>query len=56
LPIAVADPFLHISQNGSLYVFFETKTIGSNQGDIAVAHSIDLGATWRYLGIALDEP
>ena len=52
--IAVADPFFHITRNGSLYVFFETKTIASNQGDIGVAHSIDFGATWRYLGIVLD--
>jgi hypothetical protein len=53
---AVADPFLHIAQNGSLYIFFETKTIASNQGDIAVASSTNYGASWQYLGIALDEP
>lgn len=26
------------------------------QGDIGVARSLDQGATWEFLGIALDEP
>ncbi|KAK1279886.1 hypothetical protein QJS04_geneDACA015161 [Acorus gramineus] len=50
----VADPFLFI-QDSALYLFFETKTLTSKQGDIGVARSIDHGATWEYLGIALDE-
>ena len=52
----MADPFLHVSSSGLLYIFFETKTVASNQGDIAVAGSSDFGASWQYLGIALDEP
>ncbi len=39
-----------------LHLFFETKTIANMQGDIAVAESRDGGASWQYLGIALDEP
>ncbi|KAJ7545232.1 hypothetical protein O6H91_09G111700 [Diphasiastrum complanatum] len=50
----VADPFLYL-QGGKMYVFFETKHAITNQGDIGVAESVDDGATWRYIGIALDE-
>eukprot|EP00887_Chlorella_sp_A99_P000043 scaffold16.g43.t1 len=53
----VADPFLHIGRRGALHLFFETKTnTGGGQGDIGVAESHDSGASWRYLGLALDEP
>lgn len=38
-----------------LYLFFETKNSITMQGDIGVARSIDKGATWQQLGIALDE-
>ncbi|CAN6457151.1 unnamed protein product [Victoria cruziana] len=56
----VADPFLFIEysavQKGyTLYLFFETKNSLTMQGDIGVAQSDDGGATWQYLGIALDE-
>ncbi|OAY79067.1 Glycosyltransferase family protein 64 protein C5 [Ananas comosus] len=50
----VADPFLYI-QDYTLYMFFETKSTTSRQGDIGVARSVDQGATWEFLGIALDE-
>lgn len=50
----VADPFLY-AQGDTLFVFFETKNSITMQGDIAVARSIDKGATWQQLGIALDE-
>lgn len=50
----VADPFLYI-QGDILYLFFETKNSLTRQGDIAVARSIDKGATWQPLGLALDE-
>lgn len=36
-------------------MFFETKSTTSRQGDIGVARSVDQGATWEFLGIALDE-
>ncbi|XP_047954608.1 glucosamine inositolphosphorylceramide transferase 1 isoform X2 [Salvia hispanica] len=50
----VADPFLF--QHGDvLYLFFETKNSITMQGDIGVARSVDKGATWEQLGIALDE-
>ncbi|XP_072968911.1 glucosamine inositolphosphorylceramide transferase 1-like isoform X1 [Typha angustifolia] len=50
----VADPFLYI-QDYNMYLFFETKSTTSMQGDIGVARSVDQGATWEFLGIALDE-
>lgn len=50
----VADPFLFIQDN-TFYLFFETKTVATMQGDIGVARSLDQGATWEFLGIALDE-
>ncbi|KAJ4971522.1 hypothetical protein NE237_004621 [Protea cynaroides] len=50
----VADPFLYV-QGDSLYLFYETKNSITLQGDIGVAKSIDKGATWKQLGIALDE-
>ncbi|KAK6144699.1 hypothetical protein DH2020_021519 [Rehmannia glutinosa] len=50
----VADPFLYV-QGDILYLFYETKNSITMQGDIAVARSIDKGATWQQLGIALDE-
>eukprot|EP01018_Ginkgo_biloba_P027159 Gb_22358 [translate_table: standard] len=43
------------SQGDVLYLFFETKNAITMQGDIGVAKSLDQGATWKYLGIALDE-
>ncbi|XP_021890552.1 LOW QUALITY PROTEIN: glycosyltransferase family protein 64 protein C5, partial [Carica papaya] len=50
----VADPFLYI-QGNTMYLFYETKNPATMQGDIGVAKSIDKGATWQPLGIALDE-
>ncbi|KAK9282696.1 hypothetical protein L1049_010916 [Liquidambar formosana] len=50
----VADPFLYV-QGDTLYLFYETKNSITLQGDIGVAKSIDKGATWQQLGIALDE-
>ncbi|KAJ1263842.1 hypothetical protein BS78_09G217900 [Paspalum vaginatum] len=50
----VADPFLYV-EGDTLFLFFETKTATSMQGDIGVARSVDQGATWEFLGIALDE-
>ncbi|BFI25327.1 protein MpGT64.1 [Marchantia polymorpha subsp. ruderalis] len=50
----VADPFL-FSQGTNLFVFFETKNTLTLQGDIGVAKSEDQGATWHFVGIALDE-
>lgn len=42
-------------QGEILYLFFETKNSVTSQGDIGVARSVDKGATWQQLGIALDE-
>lgn len=42
-------------QGDTLYLFFETMDPITSQGDIGVAESIDKGATWKPLGIALDE-
>ncbi|AED90753.1 Glucosamine inositolphosphorylceramide transferase 1 [Arabidopsis thaliana] len=50
----LADPFLYV-QGDTLYLFFETKSPITMQGDIGAAKSIDKGATWEPLGIALDE-
>ncbi|KAH6803022.1 glycosyltransferase family protein 47 [Perilla frutescens var. frutescens] len=50
----VADPFLFV-QGNILYLFYETKNSVTMQGDIGVARSVDKGATWEQLGIALDE-
>ncbi|XP_078428133.1 glycosyltransferase family protein 47 isoform X2 [Wolffia australiana] len=50
----VADPFL-FREGDALYLFFETKTISTMQGDIGVAQSTNNGISWEVLGIALDE-
>ncbi|KDO55308.1 hypothetical protein CISIN_1g045656mg [Citrus sinensis] len=50
----VADPFFYL-QGNDLYLFYETKNSITMQGDIGVAKSVDKGATWQQLGIALDE-
>ncbi|KAJ8433306.1 hypothetical protein Cgig2_012874 [Carnegiea gigantea] len=50
----VADPFIHI-QDDTMYLFYETKNPVTMQGDIGVSSSTDRGATWKPLGIALDE-
>ncbi|KAF9591720.1 hypothetical protein IFM89_006066 [Coptis chinensis] len=50
----VANPFLYVKED-ALYLFYETKNSVTLQGDIGVAKSIDKGATWLHLGIALDE-
>ncbi|KAK9158760.1 hypothetical protein Scep_005334 [Stephania cephalantha] len=50
----VADPFLYV-QEDTLFLFYETKNSVTLQGDIGVAKSVDKGATWQQLGIALDE-
>jgi len=54
----VADPFLvkeqsttHDNSHLAYYLFFEAQ---SDQGDIAVAKSVDL-QNWVYLGVVLDE-
>ncbi|KAJ0234823.1 Glucosamine inositolphosphorylceramide transferase 1 [Hirschfeldia incana] len=51
----VADPFLYV-QGDTLYLFFENKNPITMHGDIGVAESTDKGATWKPLGIALNEP
>ncbi|XP_002983855.2 glycosyltransferase family protein 64 protein C5 [Selaginella moellendorffii] len=51
----VADPFLYL-RDESMYIFYESKNSVTMQGDIGVAESLDQGATWKTLGIALDEP
>ncbi|KFM24944.1 Exostosin-2 [Auxenochlorella protothecoides] len=52
----MADPFLWIDEESDVWtLFFETKSNRDMQGDIGVAESRDGGASWRYLGIALDE-
>ena len=38
-----------------MYLFFETKSISTMQGDIGVARSDNQGISWEVLGIALDE-
>ncbi|KAK4754551.1 hypothetical protein SAY87_002655 [Trapa incisa] len=50
----VADPFIYM-QGNDLYLFYETKNSITGKGDIGVAKSTDDGATWKQLGIALDE-
>ncbi|KAL3649960.1 Glucosamine inositolphosphorylceramide transferase 1 [Castilleja foliolosa] len=50
----VADPFLYV-KGDILYLFYETKNSMTMQGDIGVSRSLDKGATWQQLGIALDE-
>ncbi|XWS08065.1 hypothetical protein CRYUN_Cryun41cG0046200 [Craigia yunnanensis] len=50
----VADPFLYV-QGDTFYLFYETKNPFTMQGDIGVAKSIDKGATWQQLGMAMDE-
>ncbi|XP_010543592.1 PREDICTED: glycosyltransferase family protein 64 protein C5 isoform X2 [Tarenaya hassleriana] len=50
----VADPFLYI-QGDTLYLFYETKNPTTMQGDIGAAKSVDKGATWKPLGVVLDE-
>ncbi|KAL3621417.1 hypothetical protein CASFOL_036329 [Castilleja foliolosa] len=50
----VANPFLYV-QGDVLYLFYEAKNSVTMQGDIGVSQSIDKGATWQHLGIALSE-
>ncbi|TXG49389.1 hypothetical protein EZV62_025264 [Acer yangbiense] len=50
----VADPFMY-AQGDALFLFYETKNSITKEGDIGVAKSVDKGATWQQLGIALDE-
>lgn len=64
----VADPFLFPGYAAALaaprvgspfppmHLFFETKSNPVMRGEIGVAESLDGGATWRHLGIALSEP
>lgn len=42
-------------QDNILYMFFKTKNPITMQGDIAVARSMDNGATWEQLGVALNK-
>ncbi|KAJ0718485.1 putative hexosyltransferase [Helianthus annuus] len=50
----VLDPFLY-AKDDMLYMFFESKNPITRQGDIGVARSMDDGATWEHLGVALDK-
>lgn len=53
----VADPFIWPAEGGQrIYLFFESKTHHTNQGDIGLAESLDGGATFKHVGIVLDEP
>lgn len=50
--------FTHIGiaiQGNTFYLFYETKSSITMQGDIGVSKSTDKGATWQQLGIALNE-
>jgi len=49
------DRWFGLWQGGKMYMFFELKNSITKQGDIGVAESSDNGATWRHVGIALDE-
>jgi hypothetical protein len=49
------DDKLNFPQGDVIYMFFETKNPVTSQGDIAAAVSKDSGATWRQLGVVLDE-
>jgi hypothetical protein len=49
----VADPFMTY-QKDKWYMFFEVLNIGTEQGDIGLATSVD-GFTWEYNEIVLDE-
>ncbi|KAG7670511.1 hypothetical protein KSW81_003073 [Nannochloris sp. 'desiccata'] len=62
----VADPFI-FAKSGvpkelgppnqpPLHIFFETKSNIVMRGEIGVAESLNGGATWQYIGIALSEP
>ena len=44
-----------VVQDDTMYLFYETKNPVTMQGDIGVSSSTDKGATWKPLGIALDE-
>ncbi|KAH7537021.1 hypothetical protein FEM48_Zijuj03G0048100 [Ziziphus jujuba var. spinosa] len=46
---------INLYSGDTFYLFFETKNAITMQGDIGVAKSSDKGATWKHLGIALDE-
>ncbi|XP_022880596.1 glycosyltransferase family protein 64 protein C5-like [Olea europaea var. sylvestris] len=47
--------FDNVIQGDILYLFYETKNSIKMQGEIGVSRSIDKGATWQHLGIALNE-
>ena len=49
------DMKLNFPQGDAIYMFFETKSSITSQGDIAAAVSKDSGATWQQLGVVLDE-
>ncbi|GAB4815338.1 hypothetical protein N2152v2_002384 [Parachlorella kessleri] len=51
----VADPFLWQHHSG-LYLFYEVKNLAKGRGEIGVAQSTDGGATFKHLGVVLDEP
>ena len=40
----------------TVYLFFESKTVSTNQGDIGAARSTDGGLSFKSLGTVLDEP
>ncbi len=50
----VADPFL-IQDNGTWHLFFEVYNLATQQGDVAVATSVDT-KKWTYQQVVLDEP
>ncbi|KAG1663134.1 hypothetical protein FOA52_000656 [Chlamydomonas sp. UWO 241] len=54
----VADPFLWPSKDKSntIHMFYETKSLLINKGEIGAAVSVDGGATFKHLGVVLGEP
>jgi len=53
--VSCPDWWFCLWQGAKMYMFFELKNSITKQGDIGVAESTDNGATWSYVGIALDE-
>ncbi len=53
--VSCPDWWFCLWQGAKMYMFFESKNSITKQGDIGVAESTDNGATWSYVGIALDE-
>ena len=53
----MADPFI-VNNQDTLYIFYEhfPAKVNSTWGDIGVMRSLDGGASWTFMGIAIDEP